>query len=267
MPRASNRQQTRRRGEGLRSGTGSTDRIEARPSGDGSRSNARLTGPGREQSQPPELSESEIKRWLARELHDVVASTLTTMLVEMEQLKVLEDAPSAYAGLRPEVRARLDGFQASTRQALDQLRRLVHELREEPVNVTSFVESLTDMLEGFEGDTGIASQLTASESWPRRLGGSAARNLARIANEALQNVRSHSAARSVDVSLECSAGLAMMTIRDDGVGFDAAPPSGGGFGLIGMRERTALVGGELRLRSTPGHGTTVQAIVPVERLL
>jgi signal transduction histidine kinase len=57
-----------------------------------------------------------------------------------------------------------------------------------------------------------------------------------------------------------------MTISDDGVGLERGSADGGGFGLIGMRERAVLVGGDLRLHGTPGLGTTVQAIFPVERL-
>jgi signal transduction histidine kinase len=61
--------------------------------------------------------------------------------------------------------------------------------------------------------------------------------------------------------------VAIMTISDDGIGLESTPLSGAAFGLIGMRERAALVGGELHLQGAPGRGTTVQALIPVEKLL
>jgi two-component system sensor histidine kinase UhpB len=229
---------------------------------------ARSVGLGSDQSRHVrQPSESELKQWLARELHDTVSATLTTMLIQMEQLKRLENEPGRHTGLERDVRTELDDLQDATRHALADLRRLVHELREEPCVVSCFVDSLREMVERFERGTGITSRFTAADGWPRQLGASAARNLVRIAHEALQNVRSHSAARSVEVSLECSGGVAIMTISDDGIGLESTPLSGAAFGLIGMRERAALVGGELHLQGAPGRGTTVQALIPVEKLL
>jgi signal transduction histidine kinase len=121
------------------------------------------------------------------------------------------------------------------------------------------------MLHRFEERTGIRCRVTAGEGWPAELESEAVQHLVRITQEALQNVRCHSAARCVEVSLERSAGVAVLTISDDGLGLGEGPGDGG-FGLLGMRERAALLGGDLRLLSTPGGGTTVQAIVPVERL-
>lgn len=218
----------------------------------------------------PEPSESEIKQWLARELHDTVSSTLTTMLVQMEHLKLREDEASQRNRLCPtsaEVHAELESFQDSTRQALRNIRRLIHDLRTEELGpVTGFVDSVRGVLDRFERRTGIACRLTATEGWPTELRAAAAQNLVRITQEALQNVHCHSAARSVEVSLERAEDVAIMTISDDGIGLERGPANGGGFGVIGMRERAVLVGGDLRLHGTLGLGTTVQAIFPVERL-
>jgi signal transduction histidine kinase len=190
--------------------------------------------------------ESEIKQWLARELHDTVSSTLTTMLIQMEQLKVREEDPSRRGGLCPtaEVHAELESFQNATRQALHNVRKLVYHLRQDEfASAPSFAHSLRGVLDRFAKRTGIACRLAAGEDWPGELGSEAAQNLLRIAQEALQNVHCHSAARSVEISLESIDAAAIMTIRDDGIGFDSAAANSGGFGLLGMRERAALLGG------------------------
>jgi signal transduction histidine kinase len=206
--------------------------------------------------------EVEIKQWLARELHDTVSATLTTMLIQMEQLKRREDDQVG-------VRSELEAFQDSTRQVLSNLRRLLYELREEPslTMTTDLAESLRGMLERFEQRTGISTRLVSSDGWPAQIGSRAGHNLLRIVEEALHNVRSHSGAHSVEVSLDCAGDIAIVTISDDGVGLEDVAEEGGGLGLTGMLERAVLVGGDLRVQSSAGRGTTIQAIFPVERLL
>lgn len=218
---------------------------------------------------PEEDAESEIKQWLARELHDSVASMLSTMLIQMEQLKRREEDSERHREVAAEpltdVSEELEAFQESTRQALGNLRRLLQELRDEPGHVTAFVESVQRLLDRCERRSGIRCRLTCDEAWPSPLDGRAAHNLLRIVEEALRNVENHSAARSVEVWLERKGGVATLTVRDDGVGFDTVP-GGGGFGLTGMTERAVLIGGSLQVAGEPGHGTTVQATFPVERL-
>jgi signal transduction histidine kinase len=102
--------------------------------------------------------------------------------------------------------------------------------------------------------------------------GAAARTvLFRAAQEALTNVRRHSGARRVRVSVTLDDREARLVVADDGRGFDPASPAvtGGlaareGFGLLGMRERAALAGGHAEVDSRPGAGTTVTVTVPVK---
>ena len=88
--------------------------------------------------------------------------------------------------------------------------------------------------------------------------------LYRLAQEALNNVAKHARASQVDIVLERTADHWSLIIEDDGIGFD---PSSGeaeqrGFGLVGMRERAALVGADLQIESAPGRGTTVILRMP-----
>jgi two-component system, NarL family, sensor kinase len=90
-------------------------------------------------------------------------------------------------------------------------------------------------------------------------------SLYRIAQEALNNVVKHSHAAEARVVLERGAATVRLAVVDDGDGFDAhsaAASDRPGFGLNGMAERVRLLGGTLTIRSAPGHGTTVEALLP-----
>jgi signal transduction histidine kinase len=84
----------------------------------------------------------------------------------------------------------------------------------------------------------------------------------RIAQEALANAGRHAGASRVDVALTAAPQGARLSVADDGSGFDPVDARGGGLGLEGMAERARLVGGELDLRSEPGHGTEVTLRLP-----
>ena len=87
--------------------------------------------------------------------------------------------------------------------------------------------------------------------------------LYRIAQEALNNVRRHAGASSVEVALQRDDGEVLMRISDDGRGFEPdAPRRETTFGLLGISERAALLGGRLSVRSAPGRGTTLEVHVP-----
>ncbi len=93
--------------------------------------------------------------------------------------------------------------------------------------------------------------------------------LLRICQESLANILKHANATQVTVTLNFYDSQVRLAIRDNGVGFDPEAPrtrnrEGGGFGLINMRERARLLGGELLAQSEPGQGTLVEAILPLE---
>jgi two-component system, NarL family, sensor histidine kinase UhpB len=196
-----------------------------------------------------------VRRWLARELHDGVVQTLTGMLIELELLKEEPGAP----GIRPQV----ETLQGRARAALRGLRHLVCEVRGETGEVQDFEERVAALLSGFEGATGIGCRLVTSPSWPARLAAPLAFHLHRIVEEALRNVRYHSGARQVTVGLSTAGRHLVLTVADDGRGIDwlpgAEPPPG--MGILGMRERAALLGGRLSVYSAAGGGTTVAAVV------
>jgi len=201
-------------------------------------------------------AESEVKRKLARELHDSVAQILTLMVVDMENFK-LDQADQHH------VVEKVDSLQESTREVLHNLRQVLYDLREEPSTENGFVGQVRTLLTRFERSTGIRSKLRVSSDWPSRLSAGTAHNLYRIVEEALNNVRLHSGAGRVDVQLGASGDGVVLTVRDDGRGL---PASDGvrrqGMGMMGMRERAVLLGGELDVISNGSGGTIVKAVVP-----
>lgn len=204
----------------------------------------------------------EIRRALARELHDRVAQTLTTMLIELENFKVEQTG-------RRSVLQHLDELQDSTRDVLSNLRHVLFELRGETGIEEGFADSIRLLLARFEERTQVSATLSVSSSWPARLGTQAAVNMYRIVEEALRNVRMHSGARLVEVGLGpwYDKHLAV-EIRDDGRGIDGEAGQGPtGLGVLGMRERALLLGGRLEVERRDSGGTTVRAILPVSQLL
>ena len=132
-----------------------------------------------------------------------------------------------------------------------------------------FLPALAQYLRRFGENYGIATELSA----PPELSDGAfepmvAAQLLRIIQEALTNVRKHTRARCVHVSLRCSDGRAEAIVQDDGAGFDPEvleTAEGQKFGLRFMRERAAEVGGSVEVRSAPGEGTQVIICVPLRK--
>jgi two-component system, NarL family, sensor histidine kinase UhpB len=216
-----------------------------------------LTGPGGpSRDEASRRTESEVKRRLARELHDSVAQILTLMVVDMEHFKLDE------AG-RQSVVARVDSLQESTREVLHNLRQVLYDLREEPSTDSSFVQGVRSLLARFESSTGIRSKLRVGPGWPERLSAATAHDLYRIVEEALNNVRLHSGAGRVDVHLQAAGDGVELVVRDDGRGLPQTDGSRRlGMGVLGMYERAALLGGALDVTSDGAGGTTVKAVVP-----
>ena len=204
-------------------------------------------------------AESEVKRRLARELHDSVAQILTTMVVDMENFK--HDHAE-----RESVVKKVGDLQDSTREVLNNLRQLLYELREEPAQDHAFVHRVRSLLSSFESATGIRPRLSVSARWPSKLSAATAYNLYRIVEEALNNVRLHSGAASVNVKLASTGNSVVLTVHDDGRGLlrtgDSRRP---GLGMVGMEERAILLGGKLDVSSDDqSGGTVIKAIVPVK---
>ncbi|HSL64609.1 MAG TPA: GAF domain-containing sensor histidine kinase [Gaiellaceae bacterium] len=202
-----------------------------------------------------EAQELERKR-LARELHDETGQALTSILLGLRSLE--EADPQRVREATAEMRELV----VST---LQDVRRLAIELRPKALDDFGLVPALERLIETFRGQTGITVEL---ESRLRgvRLPPEAETAVYRIVQEALTNVVKHARARNVSVLLTNKDTSVVAVVEDDGEGFQAdevVETTTGGLGLVGMRERIALVGGRLAIESSRGAGTTLVVEVPV----
>jgi signal transduction histidine kinase len=126
------------------------------------------------------------------------------------------------------------------------------------------LRSLAAGLSGFEVELDVDLDLEAGSP---SLAPHVETALYRVAQEALQNVQKHARSTRVRILLHRRAGGVELSVIDDGLGFEPAePPGRASYGLEGMRERAALLGARLEVRSLPGRGTTVRLLVPTSRL-
>ena len=191
------------------------------------------------------------RRRLARELHDETGQALTSVLLGLKAVETAADAPAALASLRELVVA-----------TLQDVRRLAVELRPRALDDFGLVPALERLVETFTEATGISVEFEPRLG-AERLQPEVETTLYRIVQEALTNIAKHAGAHRVSVLLVRRPGLVSALIEDDGHGFGPAEEAQGGMGLAGMRERLALLDGQLTIESGRGTGTSLVAEVPL----
>jgi two-component system, chemotaxis family, sensor kinase Cph1 len=145
---------------------------------------------------------------------------------------------------------------------LESVRRLAVELRPTALDDFGLVPALERLTDSFGEQSGTQVDLEARLG-EDRLASELETTLYRIVQEALTNVAKHAEARSVSVTLTRKDGSVVAVVEDDGRGFDPDAVGPEGLGLVGMRERVALLGGRIQIEATPNSGTTLVAEVPV----
>jgi PAS domain S-box-containing protein len=210
-------------------------------------------------SQVLKAQESERLR-IARELHDDTAQALTGVSRRLDMLS------SSGAEMPAEIAQRLDELREQTDTILDGVRRFSQDLRPPVLDDLGLLPALKWLLIALEEQDGIESN-TRILGEPRRLPREAELPLFRIAQEALNNVRKHSHASAVELTLGFRSDSIAVTVADNGNGFELPPATGdltasGKLGLIGMQERARLLGGTIDIESKPGEGTKVVVTVP-----
>src|SRR5436190_1053573 len=194
------------------------------------------------------------RRRLARELHDETGQAFTSILLGLKALEERMEDPGARAAVEE-----LRGLVVST---LQDVRRLAVELRPSALDDFGLVAALERLTESFAQQTGIAVDFQTALA-DERLPAEVETALYRIVQESLTNVVKHARARRVSILLARKNGAVKAVVEDDGRGFDPAEETEDGFGLVGMRERLALLGGRLEVESGRDAGTTIAAEVPV----
>lgn len=202
-----------------------------------------------------QLATGRERNRLARELHDTLAHSMTATTVQLEAVQALWDEDPAHA------RELLERALAGTRAGLDEARRAIEDLRASPLDDYGLVGAL----EWLTSDVSATSGMDVDFSADGALGPMephVEQTVYRVAEEALVNAVRHARPSAIHVVLERPGGSVVLSVSDDGVGFDPDAERPGHHGLVGMRERAELIDGDLVVRSTPGVGTTISLEVP-----
>ncbi len=192
---------------------------------------------------------------LSRELHDGLAQDLWLAKLKLGRLAALPD-------LEPEARLLCDELERAIDSGLAEARQAVMALRVAEDPGASFGELMGRYVDDFADRFGLQAEFACADGVPR-LGTRVEAELLRIAQEALSNVRRHADATVVWVRVGVDGGRVVLTVRDNGQGFDPAATSQAGFGLTSMRERATLIGGRITVSSRPRDGTIVSVDLAV----
>ncbi|MBA3459331.1 MAG: sensor histidine kinase [Deltaproteobacteria bacterium] len=202
-------------------------------------------------AQVEELATTRERIRIARDIHDSVGHYLTVVHVQIEAARAtVATDPTASS----ECLVRAQDF---ARDGLQELRRSVSMLRAGAVDQRPFGVALATLVEECRGN-GLDTALTVIGQ-PRPLPPAIEFTLFRAAQEALTNVARHATATHARCTLRYDARAVSLEVADDGVG---AIATDGGFGLLGLRERAALVGGNVQIQTSAGTGFAVEVRVP-----
>lgn len=205
-------------------------------------------------SQAAELAASQERAHLARELHDSVTQALFSMGLTLRTLEILlETDPDA-------ARNKLVELRELQKDALAEMRTLIFELRPSSLESDGLVQALRTHATAVQRRTGLDIVVDAEPI--DRLPLAVEEALYRIGQEALHNVVKHANASHATIRIWRDGPSVRLSVTDDGSGFDPDAVPRGHIGLIGMRQRADLIGGELTVSSRPGRGTVVEARVP-----
>jgi signal transduction histidine kinase len=204
--------------------------------------------------QSRELSILSERNRLALELHDVVSQKLFSLVLTAEAASTLLDRDPAAA------RAQVARLQELAREALDELRSLLLELRPPELDRDGLCGALRKHVEVLRRVHGVAIELDIDDGVGAGVDDGRDREILRIAQEALHNALRHAAARGVAVRLGGHDGRLVLEVQDDGIGFQPADDElrSKHLGLTSMEERARRLGGRLEIRSRAGAGTTVR---------
>lgn len=191
---------------------------------------------------------------IARELHDVLAHSMSSLAIQLEAIKTLWDSNP------PKARVMLEQAIQATDAGLAETRRALQALRASPLEDLGLAMAIAEHAHAAAQRAGFQLTLHLPEKiYP--LPPAVEQDIYRVAQEAIENATRHAQAQHLTVSLTQENRQMTLTVIDDGKGFDSrALAQGTGLGIRGMRERAELLSGELRVQGQAGQGTTVQLI-------
>jgi two-component system, chemotaxis family, CheB/CheR fusion protein len=205
-------------------------------------------------------AQEDERRRIARDIHDQVGQQMTALRLNLAALDPGD-------GGNEELRRRLEQAKTIAERVDADVDFLAWELRPAALDDIGVAEAIGNFVREWSKHSGVEAQFHSMGMDKQRLSPESETNLYRIMQEALNNTMKYAQSKRVDVLLERRDNHVMLIVEDDGLGFDpkdqARAEGAKGLGLIGMRERAALVGGSLEIESKPNEGTTIFARVPV----
>jgi two-component system, chemotaxis family, CheB/CheR fusion protein len=197
---------------------------------------------------------------ISRELHDEVGQQISALMVT---LKALERDHAAGP-----ISTKLGQLRFLAERVGQEVHQLAYQLRPLALDELGLAGALSGLVQNWLSRTGLRVDLLLAGIEEARLPQAIETTVYRIVQEAMHNVHKHASAKNISVIVERRGDKVVAIIEDDGVGFELGrveplPDGSARIGLAGMRERAAIVGGQLTIESTPGAGTTVRVIVPV----
>jgi signal transduction histidine kinase len=202
-------------------------------------------------------AQEEERSRIARELHDDLNQRLGLLAIGLAQLH------DSLSKENHELVARLDKVCQQTDDISEDVHRLSHNLHSSILENLGLVPAVRTLCMEFSEQHSIKVEFEEREV-PSRFSSEVALCLFRIIQECLRNVARHSRARLARVRLDGDSSEIRLIVEDDGVGFDLAARQGKpGLGLVSMRERLRLVGGNICIRSSPSTGTRIEARAPL----
>lgn len=204
-----------------------------------------------------EVEERERKR-ISSELHDEAGQALMCIRLELEMLE--RKLPSEAAHLKPV----LTSVRQLAEHAITEIRRVISSLSPAVLSQLGLPAAVRQLATRTQQLTGIRIRLNLGPLPELPLPVQTA--IYRLVQESLHNATRHSSASTINISLKAADGKIRLNVEDDGVGFnvEAALAKPDAFGLTGMKERAALLGGECRIRSRPGQGTRIEVRLPYQ---
>lgn len=218
-------------------------------------------------NQVVDAQEAERKR-IARELHDATGQSLTAIALGLRGVEThIENCDSPPVGLLQKVRE-IKTFSTS---ALGELHQIIADLRPQILDDMGLAAALKWYLQSYQQRRSLPSELVV-EGIPYRLPAEYETVLFRITQEALTNIAKHARATHTIVTLRFAPADVSLMVQDNGRGFDPEPTlqrngRGAGWGLLGIKERASLIGGQVVIDSSPGQGARIHVFVPVPREL
>jgi PAS domain S-box-containing protein len=198
---------------------------------------------------------------IARELHDELAQSLSTLKMDIALIRGAR--PAAEDGV---LGKRLDRMEKQIDGTIAAMRRIAADLRPLALDDLGLLPAIEALVQDFERRTGIRCELAIGDEH-LALPDAHATAVFRIVQESLTNVVKHARAKRVEIVVDADDEAVTVSVRDDGTGFAAdGPRKPQSYGLLGIRERAYLLGGDMRVTTAPGEGTEIEVRLPVRVL-